>query len=465
MINPTAIKTLLARNANLEQEVRVQGWVQSCRHSKGGFSFIALSDGSCFNSMQTIIPNNVANYDSVIHLSTGAAVDIIGILTASSGKGQQVEIQGSHISIIGDIEDPANYPIAKKRHTFEHLRTVAHLRTRTNTFGAVTRLRNTVASSIHSYFQKQGFQWVNTPVITTSDCEGAGELFKVSTLDLLNLPTTTEGEVDYSQDFFACPAYLTVSGQLQAEAYCLAFSKVYTFGPTFRAEHSNTSRHLAEFWMIEPEIAFAGLAENMALAEDFLKAIGTAVLTDRADDMAFFADRIDSKAILRLEQLVKADFEQIEYSEAINILQACKRQFEFPVTWGVDLQSEHERYLTEEHVGRPVILTNYPKAIKPFYMRQNEDGKTVAAMDVLVPGMGEIIGGGQREERPEVLSAALQERGLQDQLSWYLDLRRYGSAPHAGFGLGLERLLGYISGMSNVRDLIPFARVPGHAGF
>ena len=465
MINSAAIKTLLAGDANLEQEVRVQGWVRSCRHSKGGFSFIAINDGSCCDSMQVIIPNSLANYDSVIKLSAGAAVDIIGILTASSGKGQQVEIQGTRINIIGVIEDPASYPVAKKRHTFEHLRTVAHLRTRTNTFGAITRLRNTVASSIHGYFQKQGFQWVNTPVITTSDCEGAGKLFKVSTLDLLNLPTTAAGEIDYHQDFFARPAYLTVSGQLQAEAYCLAFSKVYTFGPTFRAEHSNTSRHLAEFWMVEPEIAFAGLAENMALAEDFLKAIGTAVLTDRTDDMAFFTDHIDSNAILRLEQLVTADFEHIEYSKAIDILQACGRQFAFPVTWGVDLQSEHERYLTEEYVGRPVILTNYPKAIKAFYMRQNEDNKTVAAMDVLVPGMGEIIGGAQREERPEVLSAALQERGLQDQLNWYLDLRRYGSTPHAGFGLGLERLLGYISGMSNVRDLIPFPRALGHAEF
>jgi asparaginyl-tRNA synthetase len=385
---------------------------------------------------------------------------VSGVLTPSEGKGQAVEIQASSVTVHGWVDDPETYPIAKKRHTFEYLRTVAHLRPRTNTFGAITRVRTVLANAIHNYFFNQGFHWINTPLITASDCEGAGELFRVSTLDWVNQP-----EADFSKDFFGREAFLTVSGQLNVEAYCLAMSKVYTFGPTFRAENSNTSRHLAEFWMVEPEIAFADLSDNAHLAEQLLKHCLKVVLEKCQEDLAFFNARIDSTVMQRLETMVNEPFERMEYTDAIKILEASGQSFEFPVAWGRDLQSEHERYLTEQHVGRPIVLMNYPKDIKAFYMRLNDDHKTVAAMDVLAPGIGEIVGGSQREERLDVLDARIPDDHMRNSLWWYRDLRRYGTVPHAGFGLGFERLLNYVTGMDNIRDAIPFPRTPGHADF
>jgi len=448
------------------QNITVQGWVRSRRDSKAGLSFIALYDGSCFDSLQIIVEQSLSNYqDDVLRISAGYAIKVTGNLVASEGKGQTVEVQATELVIIGDVDDPEQYPIAKKRHTFEYLRQVAHLRPRTNAFGAISRVRSTLSSSIHRYFKERRFQWVSTPLITTSDCEGAGELFRVSTLNALNPPVTSDGKVDFDKDFFAREAFLTVSGQLNAESYALALSKVYTFGPTFRAENSNTSRHLAEFWMVEPEMAFADLDDNAALAEDFLRYLFNAVLDEREDDMAFFTQRIDKEALTRLRHVADASFERMDYSDAIVLLEKSDRKFEFPVSWGLDLQSEHERWLAEEHIGRPVILQNYPKEIKAFYMRENDDGKTVAAMDVLAPGIGEIIGGSQREERLSVLDDKLDAQGLRDELEWYRDLRRYGSAPHAGFGMGFERVLNYVTGMENIRDAIPFPRVPRSAPF
>jgi len=414
MTASTAIAKLLAQGEP-NSIVSFAGWVRSRRDSKAGLSFIAVNDGSCFDSLQVVAENALTNYESEIKkLSAGCSVRITGTLVESEGKGQSLEVQATDVSVVGWVEDPETYPIAKKRHTFEYLRTVAHLRPRTNAFGAMSRVRNSVSQAVHRYFHERDYVWVNTPLITTSDCEGAGELFRVSTLDLLNIPKTEQGAVDYEQDFFGGEAFLTVSGQLNAEAYALALSKVYTFGPTFRAENSNTSRHLAEFWMIEPEVAFNDLAANADLAEDFLKYCCKAVLDECPDDMAFFAERVDKAAITRAEGVVSAAFERM-------------------------LASEHERYLTETHVGRPVILMNYPKDIKAFYMRMNDDEQTVAAMDVLAPGIGEIIGGSQREERLDVLDARLEVFGLTGHLDWYRDLRRYGTVPHAGFGLGFER--------------------------
>jgi asparaginyl-tRNA synthetase len=446
--------------------VTVKGWVRSKRDSKAGISFIAVHDGSCFDAIQAVVPSDLENYATdVLTITTGCSVIITGTLVVSEGKGQSVEIQANAVSVVGRVDDPETYPIAKKRHTFEYLRTVAHLRPRTNTFGAITRVRTTLANAIHNYFYAREFHWINTPIITASDCEGAGELFRVSTLDLANLPRQ-DGKVDFSQDFFGGEAFLTVSGQLNVEAYCLAMSKVYTFGPTFRAENSHTSRHLAEFWMVEPEIAFADLNDNADLAEDLLKHVFSRLLEEREDDMAFFAERVDKDVITRIRSVIDADFERMDYTDAVKILQNSKAKFEFPVSWGLDLQSEHERYLTEKHVGRPVVLMNYPKEIKAFYMRLNDDDKTVAAMDVLAPGIGEIIGGSQREERLDVLDARLApQAGLAEELWWYRDLRRYGTVPHAGFGLGFERLLNYATGMENIRDAIPFPRTPGSAHF
>jgi asparaginyl-tRNA synthetase len=445
--------------------VTVRGWLRSKRDSKAGISFLAVHDGSSFDPIQAVAPATLGNYESeIVKLSTGCAVSVSGELVASQGQGQAVEIQASKVEVVGWVEDPEAYPIAKKRHTFEYLRTQAHLRPRTNTFGAITRVRNTLANAIHNYFYDHGFHWINTPIITGSDCEGAGELFRVSTLDLANLPRKPDGSVNHGEDFFAGDAFLTVSGQLEVEAYCLAMSKVYTFGPTFRAENSNTSRHLAEFWMVEPEIAFADLTANADLAEALLKHLFTRVLEEREDDMAFFQQRVDSTVIERLRTVIDSPFERLDYSEAIAILQNCGKSFEFPVTWGVDLASEHERYLAETHVGRPVVVMNYPKDIKAFYMRLNDDERTVAAMDVLAPGIGEIIGGSQREERLDVLDARMDAH-LREELWWYRDLRRYGTVPHAGFGLGFERLLNYVTGMENVRDAIPFPRTPGNASF
>ena len=461
-----SVRDLLAGTTPVGSEVTLKGWVRTRRDSKQGFSFINLTDGSCFDGIQVVADKSIDGYEQeVLHLTTGCAIVARGELVESKGRGQSVEVQASSIEVIGWVDEPDTYPVAAKRHTFEHLREVAHLRPRTNTIGAIARLRHSLAQAIHRYLSDNGFFWVHTPIITASDCEGAGELFRVSTLDFANIPRDDQNKADFSSDFFGKEAFLTVSGQLNVECYCLALSKVYTFGPTFRAENSNTSRHLAEFWMIEPEIAFADLNDNADLAESILKNVIKAVLDERADDMAFFAERIDKTLMPRLEGLVQSEFARMDYSEAIDVLKRAKKSFEFPVEWGLDLQSEHERYLAEEHAGRPVVVMNYPEEIKAFYMRRNDDGKTVAAMDVLVPGAGEIVGGSQREERLDVLDVQLKKMGLDEQLWWYRDLRRYGTVPHAGFGLGLERLLYYITGMGNVRDLIPFPRTPKNAPF
>ena len=460
-----SVKNLLSDEALIGSHVTVQGWLRSKRDSKAGISFLAVNDGSHFDSLQCVAPKELENYeDEVLKLSTGCAVIVSGELVASQGGGQSVEIQASHVELIGGIDDPESYPIAKKRHTFEYLRTQAHLRTRTNTFGAVTRVRHTLANAIHDFFNSEDFYWVNTPIITASDCEGAGELFRVSTLDLTNLPRDDKGQVDTSQDFFGSDAYLTVSGQLAVESYCLSMSKVYTFGPTFRAENSNTSRHLAEFWMVEPEVAFADLADNAALAERLLKSVTKRVLNDCENDLGFFQQRIDNTVLERLTNIVDQPFVRVTYSDAIDILLKSGKKFEFPVEWGIDMASEHERFLSETHFKAPVVVTDYPRDIKAFYMRLNDDERTVAAMDVLAPGIGEIIGGSQREERLDVLDARMDE-ALKDTLWWYRDLRRYGTVPHAGFGLGFERLVAYITGMENVRDVIPFPRTPGNAEF
>ena len=459
-MTPDSIKAILRHDIPVDTDVTIEGWVRSRRTSKAGFSFIHVHDGSCFDTLQAVADGDLPNYATEVEaIATGCSVRITGRLVESSGKGQDREIQAKSVEVVGWVDDPETYPIAKKRHTFEYLRTMAHLRPRTNTFGAIARIRNTVAQAVHGYFHRNGYLWVNTPIITASDCEGAGELFRVSTLDVVNRDT------DYGEDFFGAETFLTVSGQLNVESFACALAKVYTFGPTFRAENSNTSRHLAEFWMIEPEIAFADLNDLADLAEDFLKSISRQVLTELPDDMQFFVDRIDKNAIARLENVINSTFTRMEYTEAVEILQNAKHEFEFPVAWGSDLQSEHERFLTEEHVGGPIVVVNYPSAIKAFYMRENDDGKTVAALDVLVPGVGEIIGGSQREERLDVLDRRMAEQDLSEELWWYRDLRRYGTVPHAGFGLGLERLVLYMTGMDNIRDAIPFPRVPHNASF
>ena len=455
-----------ARGIGVGGRVVVNGWVRSRRDSRAGVSFIDLHDGSCFDGLQLVVPNTLVNYDTdVLRLSAGCSVTATGVLTQSPGGEQAVEVQVESLQVLGWVDDPETYPIAKKRHSFEYLRTVAHLRPRTNTFGAITRIRTTLAHAIHDYFYRHGFHWINTPIITAADCEGAGEQFRVSTLDLANLPRGKDGKIDFAQDFFGAETFLTVSGQLNVESYCLAMSKVYTFGPTFRAENSNTSRHLAEFWMVEPEIAFADLNADAALAEDFLQSVCRAVLQERADDMAFINDRIDKTALGRLEALSGTTFVRMDYGDAVDILLKSGKAFEYPVKWGLDLQSEHERFLAEQYVKGPVVVMNYPKDIKAFYMRLNDDGKTVAAMDILAPGIGEIIGGSQREERLDRLDARMKEMNIGGDLWWYRDLRRYGTVPHAGFGLGFERLLAYVTGMENIRDVIPFPRTPGHAPF
>ncbi len=469
MTSPT-IEEILAGRADLGAAVAVEGWIRTRRDSKAGLSFLQVHDGSCFDPIQVVAEASLPNYaDEVLRLTTHCAVRVEGTLVESQGKGQRFEVHANRVEVVGWVENPDSYPVSAKRHTFEYLRTVAHLRPRTNTFGAVARVRDCLSMAVHRYFHDRGFFWIHTPIITTSDAEGAGAMFRVSTLDLANPPRDPRGGVDFSADFFGKAASLTVSGQLNVEAYCLALSRVYTFGPTFRAENSNTARHLAEFWMIEPEIAFANLADDADLAEDFLKYLFRAVLDERPDDMAFFAQHIDKDCINRLESLVAASFERMEYGDAIRALEAAQAKgakFDFPVKWGVDLQSEHERYLTETLVGRPVVLMNYPKEIKAFYMRMNDDGRTVAAMDVLAPGIGEIIGGSQREERLDVLDARLDEVGLErGQYDWYRDLRRFGTVPHAGFGLGFERTIVYATGMANIRDVIPFPRTPGNAEF
>ncbi|UCZ74818.1 asparagine--tRNA ligase [Dickeya zeae] len=451
----------------VDSDVTVRGWVRTRRDSKAGISFIAVYDGSCFDSLQAVVNNNLANYQSdVLRLTTGCSVEVTGKVVESPGEGQSFELLATELKVVGWVDDPDTYPMAAKRHSIEYLREVAHLRPRTNLIGAVARVRHTLAQAIHRFFHQNGFYWVSTPIITASDTEGAGEMFRVSTLDLENLPRDDQGKVDFSEDFFGKEAFLTVSGQLNGETYACALSKIYTFGPTFRAENSNTSRHLAEFWMIEPEVAFATLDDVAALAENLLKFVFKAVLEERADDMKFFAERVDKDAVSRLERFVTSDFAQVDYTDAITILENCGQTFENPVSWGIDLSSEHERYLAEKHFQAPVVVKNYPKDIKAFYMRMNNDGKTVAAMDVLAPGIGEIIGGSQREERLEQLDIRLEEMGLsKEDYWWYRDLRRYGTIPHSGFGLGFERLIAYVTGVQNVRDVIPFPRTPRNATF
>tara|TARA_R110002167_G_scaffold109303_23_gene278647 strand:+ start:4683 stop:6080 length:1398 start_codon:yes stop_codon:yes gene_type:complete len=461
-----SVADIFAGKYAVGEHVTVKGWVRTRRDSKAGLSFVALHDGSCFEPIQVIALNTLENYSEIQRLTTSCSIIAKGTLKASEGQGQALEIEALNIDVVGWVENPDTYPMAPKRHTMEYLREHAHLRPRTNVMGAVTRVRNCLSQAIHRFFHEHGYCWISTPILTASDTEGAGEMFRVSTLDMMNLPKTEQGQVDFSQDFFGKETFLTVSGQLNVETYCTAMSKVYTFGPTFRAENSNTSRHLAEFWMIEPEVAFADLSDVAQLAEDMLKYVFKAVLAERPDDMAFFAERIKPDAVTRLEQVIKQDFVRMDYTDAIEILQNCGKKFEFPVSWGVDLSSEHERYLAEEHVGAPIIMQNYPKDIKAFYMRINDDGKTVAAMDILAPGIGEIIGGSQREERLDVFDARLAEMGLnQEDYSWYRDLRRYGTVPHSGFGLGFERLVAYVTGMQNVRDVIPFPRTPGNANY
>lgn len=460
------VADVLAGKHELGSSILVKGWLRTKRDSKAGLSFLALHDGSCFDPIQVVAMNTLENYSDVIKLTTGCSVSVTGIVKQSEGAGQAIEIEASDVEIVGWVENPDTYPMAAKRHSIEYLREHAHLRPRTNIIGAVTRVRNCLSQAVHRFFHENGYCWISTPILTAADTEGAGEMFRVSTLDMMNIPKNEHGQVDYSKDFFGKETFLTVSGQLNVETYCTAMSKVYTFGPTFRAENSNTSRHLAEFWMIEPELAFADLSNIAQLAEDLLKYVFTAVLEERADDMAFFQQRVNKDVIARMQAVIDSDFVRMDYTDAIEILQKCGRKFEFPVAWGVDLSSEHERYIAEEHVGAPVIMQNYPKDIKAFYMRINDDEKTVAAMDVLAPGIGEIIGGSQREERLDVFDRRLAEMNLSaEDYAWYRDLRRYGTVPHAGFGLGFERLVAYVTGVQNVRDVIPFPRTPGNANY
>ncbi|MBC1222726.1 asparagine--tRNA ligase [Nostoc sp. UCD121] len=455
----------ILRSGQPDESLLVQGWVRTKRESKG-FAFIEVNDGSSLANLQVVINQDLPDYEAILKkLNTGAAVEATGVLVASLGKGQRIELKAESVKVYGEA-DPDTYPLQKKRHSFEFLRTIGHLRSRTNSFGAVFRVRNACSAAIHQFFQQRGFLWVHTPIITASDCEGAGELFSVTSLDLKNIPRTENQAVDYSQDFFAKPTYLTVSGQLEAEVMAMAFSNVYTFGPTFRAENSNTSRHLAEFWMVEPEMAFCDLEGDMDLAEAFLKHIFKYVLETCPEDMEFFNERIDKSVLATAENIINNQFERLTYTEAIKVLEKADVKFEYPVSWGLDLQSEHERYLAEQQFKKPVIVTDYPAQIKAFYMRLNDDEKTVRAMDILAPKIGEIVGGSQREERLEVLERRVLAQGLKpEDLWWYLDLRRYGTVPHAGFGLGFERLVQFMTGMGNIRDVIPFPRTPLSAEF
>ncbi len=449
------------------RQAKLQGWIRTRRDSKGGFSFLEVNDGSCLANIQIVADGDLPNYQTEIkQLSAGCSVTICGTVKPSGGKGQVTEIQAKSVQVHG-WADPEEFPLQKKRHSFEKLREWAHLRPRTNTFGAVARVRSQLCQSIHSFFHERNFLYVHTPIITASDCEGAGEMFRVTTLDPANTPRTSDGKVDYAQDFFDRPTYLTVSGQLEGEIYATALGKIYTFGPTFRAENSNTSRHLAEFWMVEPEMAFCTLQENMDLAEQFLKHLCGELLSQCGDDLQFFNDRIDDQLLQRLGDVAASEqFERLSYTEAVALLEKSGESFDYPVTWGANLQAEHERYLTEKVLCRPVIVYDYPAAIKPFYMKVNDDQQTVAAMDVLLPGVGEIIGGSQREDRLDVIEAKMKEQGLQpEDYWWYLDLRRFGTVPHAGFGLGLERMVQFVTGMANIRDVIPFPRTPGNAEF
>ena len=455
----------ILKNGQPEETVNIQGWVRTKRELKN-FAFMEVNDGSCLANIQVVLDPDLSDYQALLEkLNTGASVAVAGVLVPSPGKGQRIELKASALEVYGE-SDPETYPLQKKRHSFEFLRTIGHLRARTNTLGAVLRVRNACANAIHQFFQEQGFLWIQTPIITASDCEGAGELFTITSLNLDKVPRLDDQGVDWSQDFFGRRAYLTVSGQLQAEVMALAFERVYTFGPTFRAENSNTSRHLAEFWMVEPELAFCDLGGNQDLAEAFLKHVFKSVLEKCPEDMEFFNKRIDNTVLETADNIINNEFERITYTEAVSLLEKCDRTFEFPVEWGIDLQSEHERYLAEELFKKPVIVTNYPVGIKAFYMRLDDDEKTVAAMDVLVPKVGEIIGGSQREERLDVLERRIKAQGMPtEELWWYLDLRRYGTVPHAGFGLGFERVVQFMTGMGNIRDVIPFPRFPMSAEF
>ncbi|BAT55306.1 asparaginyl-tRNA synthetase [Nostoc sp. NIES-3756] len=455
----------ILRNGQPDESLVVQGWVRTKRELKG-FAFIEVNDGSSLANLQAVINQDLPDYEAIIkRLNTGASVEVAGVLVASQGKGQRIELKAETVKVYGEA-DPETYPLQKKRHSFEFLRSIGHLRSRTNSFGAVFRVRNACSAAIHQFFQERDFLWVHTPIITASDCEGAGELFSVTSLNLKNVPRTENQEIDYSQDFFAKPTYLTVSGQLEAEVMAMAFSNVYTFGPTFRAENSNTSRHLAEFWMVEPEMAFCDLEGDMDLAEAFLKHIFNFVLEKCPEDMEFFNQRIDDTVLATAENIINNQFERLTYTDAIKLLEKADFKFEYPVSWGLDLQSEHERYLAEQLFKKPVIVTDYPAQIKAFYMRLNDDEKTVRAMDILAPKIGEIIGGSQREERLDVLERRVLAQGMKpEDLWWYLDLRRYGTVPHAGFGLGFERLVQFITGMGNIRDVIPFPRTPQNAEF
>jgi asparaginyl-tRNA synthetase len=455
----------ILQNGQPNDAVTVQGWVRTKRELKE-FTFMEVNDGSSMTSIQVVIDATMVNHENVLRcLNTGASVEVIGTLLLSPGEGQRVEVKASSVRVYGE-SDPKTYPLQKKRHSFEFLRTIGHLRARTNTIGAVMRVRNACSSAIHRFFQERNFIWVHTPIITPSDCEGAGELFTVTNLDLNKVLKNEEKSIDYSQDFFGKRAYLTVSGQLEAEVMAMAFKSVYTFGPTFRAENSNTSRHLAEFWMVEPEMAFCDLEDNQDLAEAFLKYIFKSVLETCPEDIEFFDKLIDKTVLETANNIIDNDFERITYTEAIKLLERAKQKFEYPVEWGINLQSEHEQYLAEKLFKKPLIVTNYPEKIKAFYMRLNDDGKTVAAMDVLAPKIGEIIGGSQREERLDMLQKRISELGiLEKEIWWYLDLHRYGTVPHSGFGLGFERLVQFMTGMGNIRDVIPFPRTPLSAEF
>ena len=448
------------------KEVLVKGWVRTRRDSKGGFSFLEINDGSCFDNIQAVVPNTLPNYESeVLKLTTGASVAVKGKAVAAEGRKQSVEIQAEEVKVYG-FADPQEYPLFKQRMSVEYLRDIAHLRPRTNIIGAMERVRNCAAMAIHEFFQSRGFVWVHTPLITTADCEGAGQMFKVTTLDLNDLPRTEEGAIDYKEDFFGKPSFLTVSGQLDAENYACALGDVYTFGPTFRAENSNTPRHLAEFWMVEPEMAFADLEDNMAIAEAFVKHIVKTVLEKCPDEIAFFDQRVQPGLKAQLEEILGQEFERCSYTRALEILSQSGRKWEFPINWGDDLQTEHERYLTEEYFKKPVFVIDWPASLKPFYMKVNADGKTVRAMDCLVPRFGEIIGGSQREEDLAVMDKRIEELGMKkEEYWWYRDLRRFGTVPHSGFGLGFERIILFVTGIANIRDVIPFPRTPNNANF
>jgi asparaginyl-tRNA synthetase len=457
------IKELLTKQP-VSHEVVIRGWVRTRRDSKGGFSFVEVNDGSCFKSMQVVADKNLPNFkEEVLKLNAGCSIEVKGKLVPSAGKGQAVEVQASDIEVFGCAD--ADYPLQKKRHSFEFLREIAHLRPRSNTFGAIARIRSGLAFAIHQFFQDQGFYYITTPIITDSDCEGAGELFQVTTFDLANIPVK-DGTVDYEQDFFDTPVYLTVSGQLEGEVFASALGGIYTFGPTFRAENSNTPRHLAEFWMVEPEMAFCDLEQDIALATKFIKYLLQYVLDNYPDEMAFFDKFIEPETSNILVQVIEKDFQILEYTDAIDVLNKASSHFEYPPEWGRHLQAEHERYLCEQAFEGPVVVTNFPKIIKPFYMYVNDDDKTVRGMDVLVPRIGELIGGSQREHRLDVLSKRMDELQMnKDNYQWFIDLRRYGTVPHAGFGLGFERLILFVTGMKNIRDVIPFPRTPGCARF